>query len=64
VVQVTGIQVCCAPTLFGWSALSGEVVEIHSAELDRDSVVALDSGEPLACMFELECLMRWVESPA
>lgn len=42
-------------------ALSGEVVEIHPDELDRGSVVALDSGEPLACMFELDCLMQQVE---
>ena len=42
-------------------ALSGEVVEIHPDELDRGSVGALDSGQLLACMFELDCPMRQVE---
>jgi hypothetical protein len=47
---------------------TGEVVEIHSDELDRapdvvpGGAVTLDSGEPLACAFHLDCLMEQVEA--
>jgi hypothetical protein len=48
---------------------TGEVVEIHPDELDPAPDVAQDSGqpvtlrpgEPLACMFQVDCLMHQVE---
>jgi hypothetical protein len=49
---------------------TGEVVEIHHDELDPAPDVALDpgrtvtlgSGQPLACMFQVDCLMEQVET--
>jgi hypothetical protein len=50
---------------------AGEVVEIHADELDpapaeRDpgNGVVLNTGQPLACMFRVDCLMEQVEEAA
>jgi hypothetical protein len=49
---------------------TGEVVEIHPDELDPapevaqdpgEAAVTLGSGQRLACMFQLDCLMEQVE---